>query len=320
MALTADEYESLWEAVRERNANWRPGQNTITDLDPNERRLRLGYTPGPEEPSLVERETLSVAHHVAVDAIAEATPYAIAVDWRDVNGKNYVTSVKDQKWCGSCVAFGTVATMESRARVLRNVPLNASNGAALPDLSEAHLFYCGNKQESPCANGWWPTAALAFAQSTGVVPETCFPYTPGDQPCDPCSGAPAMLTRIGEWHAVTTVAGMKRWLATNGPLVTGFNVYTDFYAYTGGVYAHVSGASEGGHCVSCVGYDDARRAWLCKNSWGTGWGEGGFFWIGYGQCGIDALMWAVDNFASTYTGGRRRTSSQPVSSANPIIL
>jgi len=126
MALTADEYESLWEAVRERNANWRPGQNTITDLDPNERRLRLGYTPGPEEPSLVERETLSVAHHVAVDAIAEATPYAIAVDWRDVNGKNYVTSVKDQKWCGSCVAFGTVATMESRARVLRNVPLNAA--------------------------------------------------------------------------------------------------------------------------------------------------------------------------------------------------
>jgi len=320
MAMTADEHESLWEAVRARNANWRPGHNSITALDPGEQRRRLGYTPGPDELSLLQRETLSATHHVAVDVVAEATPYPVSVDWRDKDGKSYVTNVKDQQSCGSCVAFGTVATMESRARVLRGVPVNASNGGALPDLSEAHLFYCGNSAGNPCMNGWWAGPALDFAKSTGVVPETCFPYTPGNQPCAPCTGAPGMLTKISDWHAITTIAEMKRWLATNGPLITAFNVYLDFYSYTGGVYMHVSGARDGGHCVSCVGYDDARRAWLCKNSWGTGWGEGGFFWIGYGQCGIDATMWAVDDFASIYTVGRRRPSSQPVSSANPIIL
>jgi len=313
--MTADEHESLWEAVRDRNANWRPGHNTITDLDPGERRLRLGYRPGPDEPSLAQRETLSAAHHIVADVVAEATPYPIAIDWRDVNGKNYVSGIKDQQSCSSCVAFGTVATMESRARLLSKVPLNASSGRALPDLSEAHLFYCGNQSNDPCAYGWWPTAALECARLTGVVPEICFPYTPGNQPCEPCSGATEMLTRVGEWHAITNIKEMKRWLATNGPLITCFTIYSDFYAYTGGVYVHVSGASEAGHCVSCVGYDDERRAWLCKNSWGTGWGEGGFFWIGYGQCGIDATMWAVDNFASIYTAGRRRPSSQPLGMA-----
>ena len=39
-----------------------------------------------------------------------------------------------------------------------------------------------------------------------------------------------------------------------------------------------------------VGYDDAGGFWICKNSWGTGWGEAGFFCIAYGQCGINH-MW-----------------------------
>ena len=44
----------------------------------------------------------------------------------------------------------------------------------------------------------------------------------------------------------------------------------------------------GGHCVCIIGYDDAQKCWIAKNSWGKGWGEQGFFRIGYGECGIDA--------------------------------
>jgi C1A family cysteine protease len=39
--------------------------------------------------------------------------------------------------------------------------------------------------------------------------------------------------------------------------------------------------------VCVVGYNDARKFWIVKNSWGTGWGEGGYFRIAYGQVGLD---------------------------------
>jgi hypothetical protein len=49
-----------------------------------------------------------------------------------------------------------------------------------------------------------------------------------------------------------------------------------------------------------IGYDDIRQAWLIKNSWGVGWGSGGFAYVAYGQCGIDAQMWGVAGLSTTY--------------------
>jgi C1A family cysteine protease len=58
----------------------------------------------------------------------------------------------------------------------------------------------------------------------------------------------------------------------------------------------------GGHCICVVGYSDTDSCWICKNSWGTGWGESGFFRIRYGDCGIDSAMYAVDSLASWING------------------
>jgi C1A family cysteine protease len=88
---------------------------------------------------------------------------------------------------------------------------------------------------------------------------------------------------------------MKTYIAANGPLVTAFIIYSDFYNYKKGVYRPSSSATPGvGHAVSVVGYNDNTGAWRCINSWGTGWGDHGFFDIAYGVCGIDDFMWAVD--------------------------
>jgi hypothetical protein len=209
--------------------------------------------------------------------------------------------VKDQGSCGSCVAFGTLASIEGTARVATNIAVGDPGGDALQDLSEAQLFYCGNTASNPCANGWWVSAALSYCSNTGVAPESSFPYEAGNQPCN-MRGAnwQSMVTQLNATHTLGSTADMKTWLSTRGPLITCFTVYSDFYAYSNGVYHHTSGGVEGGHCVCCVGYDDSKQAWLCKNSWGTGWGMGGYFWIGYGECGIDATMWAVDSFAKIY--------------------
>jgi len=64
----------------------------------------------------------------------------LQVDWRNRKGRNNVTPVEDQGGCGSCVAFGLTATLESMVLVEHNVPL---------DLSEAELLFCGGGSLAP---------------------------------------------------------------------------------------------------------------------------------------------------------------------------
>ncbi|HMK64558.1 MAG TPA: C1 family peptidase, partial [Thermodesulfobacteriota bacterium] len=62
-----------------------------------------------------------------------------------------------------------------------------------------------------------------------------------------------------------------------------FSVYADFFSYHGGIYSYTTGAYQGGHAVLIVGYDDVNQCFIVKNSWGTGWGESGYFRIAYNQ-------------------------------------
>ena len=80
---------------------------------------------------------------------------------------------------------------------------------------------------------------------------------------------------------------MKQSLADDGPFEALMVVYQDFYSYRSGVYRHVWGSSVGVHAVAIVGYDDSLGYWIAKNSWGTGWGEAGWFRIAYGDSSID---------------------------------
>jgi C1A family cysteine protease len=262
---------------------------------------RLGYRPGPTNRPLTgpnSREEAAAQGHKQYRALASLTAapaYPRAIDWRQYNGPtlppgHYVTDARDQKNCGSCVAFGTVAALEAAVRIRQKNP------NLTIDLAEADLFYChGGVQPGPtCETGWWPDAALTSCQRAGVVDEACFPYTPGDQPCKKCSDWAKRVTKISRFQKVTATTDMKNLLAKHGPLITCMSVYEDFFSYAGGVYHHVTGTLQGGHCICCVGYDEARQAWICKNSWGTGWGEKGFFRIAYGECAIDASMWVLD--------------------------
>jgi hypothetical protein len=76
---------------------------------------------------------------------------------------------------------------------------------------------------------------------------------------------------------------IKTALNTYGPVNTTMQVYSDFFYYAGGVYHYATGTYQGGHAILIIGYDDASQSFICKNSWGTGWGEAGFFNIGYSE-------------------------------------
>ena len=102
----------------------------------------------------------------------------------------------------------------------------------------------------------------------------------------------ATLYTVKGWHTASTsgtpsvrVQDIKNALYTYGPVVASFYVYNDFYSYRSGVYSYASGSYVGAHAVLIVGYDDVRQAFIVKNSWGTGWGEAGYFMIAYSEVG-----------------------------------
>ena len=296
----SDELKEIQQAIASAGHVWNAGETFLTNFSEEERRNYLGYTPGPNEPTLEEQERIASANYEAYQSESLAMG-AISVpashDWRNVSGQNFVSPVKNQGGCGSCVAFGTVAAVESKIKITRGATYAV-------DLSEAHLFYCiARSQGRTCggnSGGWWPGAAMDAFRDVGVTDEACYPYTAGDQNCTGrCADWASRVVKISGYTKLTTVAAMKEWIATNGPVEACFTVYNDFYSYTSGVYKQTSNKVEGGHCVCVVGYDDAAGCWICKNSWGPGFGESGFFRIGYGQCGIDSEMMGANAVVDT---------------------
>ena len=264
----------LQSAIDRAGHTWAAGPTSVSELSAEEKVAHLGLVVDEQELQATARAIEAAEHFRSFSATFSAPPPA--VDWRNKGG-DWTTPVKDQSSCGSCVAFGTAATIEARINIACNNP-NMD-----VDLSEAHLFYCGCG--NCCGTGWNFPLALDFAKNTGVGLESSFPYTPGNQPCK--AGVTPYI-KITNWTAVLPIADRKNILATKGPMVAGMAVYQDFFSYHSGVYHHVSGSLAGYHCISVVGYDDAQKCWICKNSWNTTWGESGFFRIGYGESGIDS--------------------------------
>ena len=223
-----------------------------------------------------------------------AAPAALdpQTDWRFHGGRNYISPVKNQGTCGSCISFCACALVEATAAIERN--------ALFPDLSEAELHFCS--VHGPTCDGWWPSDAFDALRTNGVVHEAHFPYISAFQAgvptCTVVLDRAALAAKITTWSTLYTSAERKQWLCNVGPLCSVFHLYFDFFNYRTGVYSHVAGAEAGYHCAEVVGYSDADGCWICKNSWGDTWGEGGFFRIAYGQCGIDDTSTDTDSIGN----------------------
>ncbi|QDQ29073.1 peptidase [Chitinimonas arctica] len=301
MALDQKFLDDLLATNKQKGVTWQAGPTSLLQLNAAQRKARLGYVPGPAELPLQERERISALAQQTRGMVQGArTVTPPAWDWRNVGGNCYISAIKDQGNCGSCVAFGVAATLEGSMRLFTSMPVNSVLGSSIQDLSEAQLFYCGAEVTDGCSctTGWWVTSALSYASTPGIAPASYFTYEAGDQGCQLNAGWQDELTILSAYGTPTESAQMKQWISTQGPLISCFTVYEDFYGYTSGVYQYNGNAAQvGGHCICVIGYDDNQQAWLCKNSWGTGWGMDGYFYIGYGQCGIDASMWSIESFS-----------------------
>lgn len=203
----------------------------------------------------------------------------VSLDWRNRFGANWITTVRDQGGCGSCWAFTGTALVEAMLRIETGYWARLSEG----DLHDG----VGSK----CADGNNLGAVSDFLAGKGLADPGCWPYHQDDAPYKPSSDRNGRTVRMPAFTWVGDSAQQKQWLDSSGPLATWFDVYEDFDGYSGGyVYKRSTDPSNqerGGHFLLVVGYDDGQKAWICKNSWGTGWGDHGYVLVGYGEAGID---------------------------------
>lgn len=270
----------LNQLLKKSGAGWVARQTSVSDLSRQELKTRFG----------LQREESGVRFTLPETRVRSTLPAKL--DWRDKDGLNWVSPILDQGNCGSCVAFASIATLETQYKIASGfAPFNIK-------LSAQNAFACGG---GACQFGWWPEAAARYLQRTGVPDEACMPYTSGatgeDVACEAsCSDTGRRSVRIGSYstpsRSAKNIDAVKQALQS-GPLVTTLSVYADFMVYSSGVYKHTTGEFLGGHAVSIIGYDDTTRSFIIRNSWGEGWGENGFAHVSYDDIsGIGDQTWS----------------------------
>jgi len=270
--MSLDEIMAIRAAVSDKGLGWSAGATSMTKLSDADRAKYLGLKVDAEEMKAMKA---TLAHEDALAASEGiAFSYPSSWDWRSVASRDWTTSIKDQKGCGACVSFATTAVVESNLEIFRRNPYLE------PDLSEADLFFCGGAK----CTGWSFEPALNYVRDRGIPDDACFPYKDQDQPCKTCSDRAKRIIKIQGWRKILNESQAKEWIYRHGPLVSGMAVYDDFFSYRGGVYRHARGDLKGYHAIAVVGFNEAERCWICKNSWNTSWGEKGWFKIGYGEC------------------------------------
>jgi len=259
----------LNQLIQEQNAQWTAGITSVSVLPPEDQKKLLGAPALDVKEFIFEYDTnLKFSDHL---------------DWRNIKGVNYMSPITNQGVCGSCVAFAAVGALEGQINIANKWPdLNL-------DFSEQQLFACGG---GSCGYGWFPFMALYNMKLEGVVDESCLKYTSGSTGLDvectsQCSDYGERKFKLNDYTSnksqqVLDASDVIRALQ-NGPLLGRMNVYEDFFSYTGGIYSKVTGNFVGGHAIVLVGYDVKEQYWIVRNSWGTHWGEQGYFRIKFGD-------------------------------------
>lgn len=125
--------------------------------------------------------------------------------------------------------------------------------------------------------------------TTGACPEVEWPYEIAkfaDRPGTACyRDAKKDVVKVYQ-RLVQDLNTMKGCLAEGFPFVFGFSVFESFESAQVARTGHVPmpNASEsilGGHAVAAVGYDDATREFIVRNSWGPSWGDRGYCYMPY---------------------------------------
>jgi cathepsin L len=259
-------FKSWVDFVRNHNAanhTWEAGINEFSDL--TEEEFSAIYLAGLKgEPDVEASEEVDISE------------LPNDIDWRS---KGAVNPVKNQGQCGSCWAFSATGAMEG---------YSGAKQGKLPNLSEQQLVDCAGSSGNQGCNGGWPSKAIQWNAQKGSCSQQSYPYTGRQGSCKQCTTAfkpGGARTGSGE----STLASQLN----NFPVSIALDASGGFQSYKGGVFNGPCG-SQLNHAVLAVGY--TGQYWIVKNSWGTGWGSGGYIFMARGKnpCGLGSnLAWVA---------------------------
>jgi cathepsin C len=266
-------------------------------------------------------EALSQTDHESLiaywDVPAESIPTSVlpgAWDWGDIDGVNYISPPREQGECGSCYAIATVEMIEARLRILTDMQFDEM-------LSPKYILSCGLYTEG-CGGGY-PTLVMKFIEEFGLVPESCFPYSTQDKSCSEVCDLDSLeysisvssYGTVGGFYGGSSEDLIMKELRARGPLTISFNPSTDFSYYSSGIYTckslrtsdeEISSYSMYDcdvsletvtHSTLLVGWGEeaGKKFWKVLNSWGSQFGEDGFFRIerGSDECAIESMAEAA---------------------------
>ena len=279
----AEKLDAVQKAIRDQGKHWVAGETENSRVAAYAPEYAKGRRIG-----LIKQKLTGTEPVLSPSTSTTALPTAF--DWSTggsfYNGKNYITPVRNQGNCGSCWAFATTAALESYT-LIQGGDSTCILGSC--DLSEEMLLTCGG---GTCSGGLIDSAS-SYIRDTGLPTESCYSYNPAATACAPPSYWTNQAHKIVSWAYVATysptVEAIKNALVSMGPLVTTMEVYQDFYLYyRSGVYSYTSGSYVGSHAIAIVGYQDDSTFpgggyFRVKNSWGSSWGEAGFFRVSYSE-------------------------------------
>lgn len=242
--------------------------------------------------------------HLSVNAAGQAARDPALPATYDLRTKGKVSPVGNQNPYGTCWTFATFASMESCL-----LPGFTAN------FSENNLANLAGFDRGFGDGGQAFMAAAYLARWSGPILEE-------DDPYHNVGGSPASKPVQRHVQQIRVLAnrdsnGIKRAIMDHGGVWTSIFFDDTSYNESKSTYFY-NGTNFGNHAITVVGWDDsydrnrfktpASRdgAWIIKNSWGTDWGENGFFYCSYDDTAFGFMVFVFmnaepsDNYSRIY--------------------